>query len=117
MLSEYTVVVQGEIFMLSRAQIEFDCPNLFTEHFLHTGSEPHRRQILLSRNPQLFSLIVEYLCGYAILPIHDAALPTRMSRETVLGNLRVDAEYYKLEGLKKLIDEHAPQKVLEVIDS
>ncbi|KAG8688014.1 hypothetical protein FRC11_006213 [Ceratobasidium sp. 423] len=57
-----------------------------------------------SRNPQLFSLIHEYLCGYTILPIHETALPSRMSRETALKNLRADAVYYGLEELVKLID-------------
>jgi hypothetical protein len=106
-MSGCTVVVQGEVFWLSRAQIEFDSPNLFT-HYINNDPEPYGRQIQLSRNPHLFMLIVEYLSGYAILPINDNALPARMSRENVLGNLRVDAQYYKLNGLMKLIDSHRP---------
>ncbi|KAJ1301914.1 hypothetical protein OPQ81_000753 [Rhizoctonia solani] len=101
MSSEYTITVQGETFLLLEAQLLFDSPNLFTHHFT---SEPSQRQMRFSRNPQLFSLIHEYLCGYTILPIHESALPKRMSRETALKNLRADAVYYGLEKLVNLID-------------
>jgi hypothetical protein len=103
MSSEHTVVVHERTFLLSRTQIEFDSPNLFTHYFLET----RRTRLLLSRNLDLFMLILDYLSGYTILPISDNALP-QMSRGNVLKNLRVDAEYYSLKGLIELIDNHTP---------
>ncbi|CAE6455518.1 unnamed protein product [Rhizoctonia solani] len=102
MSSEYKVIVQGVTFLLSEDQLSFDSPNIFTER-LSAGTND-QREMRFSRNPQLFSLIHEHLCGYIILPIHENALPARMSREAALKNLRADAEYYKLQKLIGLID-------------
>ncbi|KAH7320455.1 hypothetical protein B0J17DRAFT_294621 [Rhizoctonia solani] len=104
MSSDYTIVVQGDPFLLSEAQLLFDSPNLFTKYFLGETPASEPRNLRFSRNPQLFSLIHEHLCGYTILPIHENALPARMSREAALKNLRADAVYYGLKELVKLID-------------
>jgi hypothetical protein len=83
MSSEYAVIVQGEEFLLSRAQIEFDSPNLFTSYFLDDDSQPpHNRQLKISRSSQLFYLITEHLCGYTILPIAKNAIPARHQENT-----------------------------------
>ncbi|KAG9096546.1 hypothetical protein FRC06_008549, partial [Ceratobasidium sp. 370] len=42
--------------------------------------------------------------GYAILPIVGTALVAQIDQEKALKNLRVDAEFYKLQGLRMLID-------------
>ncbi|KAG8736577.1 hypothetical protein FRC10_009150 [Ceratobasidium sp. 414] len=114
MASEHKVVIQGETFLLSRDQIEFDSPNFFTEYFLDDTCA-HKHSIKLSRNPHLFALIVEYLSGYAILPISGTALAAQMDQENALKNLRVDAEFYNLQGLKRLIDAYTQITVLLTI--
>ncbi|CAE6452144.1 unnamed protein product [Rhizoctonia solani] len=105
MSAELTIIVRGETFTLSEDQIKFEAPSLFTK-FLDDHSETPRPPMRFSRNPRLFSLILDYLCGYTILPIHDANVPHGMTRETVLKNLKADATQYELEKLVKLIDEH-----------
>jgi hypothetical protein len=102
MSSEYNIIVQGTTFLLSEDQLSSDSPNIFTERL--SDGTPNQNEMRFSRNSQLFSLIHEHLCGYTILPIHENALPTRMSREAALKNLRADAVYYKLQKLVKLID-------------
>jgi hypothetical protein len=136
MSSDYTVVVQGREFLLSRAQIEFDSPNMFTRYFSNSNPETNynpganydpranyninvnpeinydpgsnQNRLRLSRDADLFMLILDYLSGYTIIPLTANVVPSRMSRENALRNLRADAEYYELQGLMRLIDAHIP---------
>ncbi|TFK52633.1 hypothetical protein OE88DRAFT_1426660 [Heliocybe sulcata] len=101
MAPKYTVVVRGEEFRLSRRQIEFDSPNYFTDCFL--GSFQESSSNTLDRNPHLFAIIVEYLSGYDILPLSSALLPVRMDAAYATRNLLVDADFYGLMGLKRLL--------------
>ncbi|CAE6454402.1 unnamed protein product [Rhizoctonia solani] len=105
MPTELTVVVGGESFLLLEDQITFDAPNLFTK-FIDEHSENPQLPMRLSRNPQLFSVILEYLCGYTILPLRREVLPPGMHYGMALDNLRVDARYYGLGNLVKLLDEN-----------
>jgi hypothetical protein len=103
---KYTVVVLGEKFVLTKSQIEYDSPNYFTACFLGDFREAQTRQIELSRDPSLFTIIVKYLCGYSILPLNEKQIPPDMSPTSALVNLRADAAFYQLDGLIQACDEH-----------
>ncbi|KAH8915767.1 hypothetical protein BT69DRAFT_849459 [Atractiella rhizophila] len=101
----YKVYIRGQLFTLSQAQIEFDSPNYFTSAFLEGFQEGQSRTIYPEVHPKLFELIVDYLSGYEILPIPDTMIPPTMGRETVLKNLKKDAEYLGLTVLEKRIND------------
>ncbi|CEL61160.1 hypothetical protein RSOLAG1IB_09802 [Rhizoctonia solani AG-1 IB] len=101
---KYTVVLRGQEFLLTKSQIDFDSPNYFSTCFLGDFREAETRRLELSRNPDLFRLIVEYLCGYEILPLNEKSLPPFMSLETGIQNLRADALFYQLDGLVNVCD-------------
>lgn len=96
---EYTVTVRGEVFTLTKSQIEFDAPNYFTMCFLGDFREAQTRHVKLSRDPDLFRIILDYLCGYTVLPLSKTVIPARMTQAAALKNLRTDAAFYQLEGL------------------
>lgn len=95
----YTVRIREETFYLTRDQIEFDSPNYFTFCFLGDFAESETRTLQLSRDPDLFKIVLDYLSGYRVLPLPSAVIPKRMSSESALQNLLVDAEFYLLDGL------------------
>ncbi|KZV86362.1 hypothetical protein EXIGLDRAFT_226361 [Exidia glandulosa HHB12029] len=103
MPDKYTVVLRGEAFTLSRDQLQTDSPNYFTELFLGDFEESRTHKVELSRSPQLFRAVVEYMSGYSILPLAPAIIPPAMTAATALENLLRDAEYYGLDGLVHLI--------------
>ncbi|KAG8688002.1 hypothetical protein FRC11_006231 [Ceratobasidium sp. 423] len=98
----YTVIVRDRFFKLTRAQMERDAPNYFTSHFLDSSGACVTRILEISRDPTLFELVLKYLNGYQILPIHPTLIPSFCTAETALGDLRADAEFYQLEGLVSL---------------
>ncbi|KAG9124430.1 hypothetical protein FRC07_011672 [Ceratobasidium sp. 392] len=108
MLDTYTVVVRGETFLLTRDQIEFDSPNYFTSCFLGEFTEAQTHTLTLSRDPQLFKIIIDYLSGYDVLPLHESAIPQRMNSDAALRNLLADAQFYQLDGLINRISEDHP---------
>lgn len=115
------MIVRDQRFVLSRSQIEFDAPNYFTMCFLGDFTESQLRQVELSRDPHLFKIIVDYLCGYTVLPIRPDVLPPTMSPEVALANFRADAIFYQLEGLLSEVDkpasaEEAPVEVPVVVE-
>ncbi|KAG8677982.1 hypothetical protein FRC08_018164 [Ceratobasidium sp. 394] len=91
--------MRGEHFTLTQDQIEFDSPNYFTSCFLGDFAESRTRTVTLFRDPDLFKIIVEYLNGYQVIPLHESALPKRMSTDAALFNLLADAQFYHLDGL------------------
>ncbi|QRV82946.1 hypothetical protein RhiJN_25152 [Ceratobasidium sp. AG-Ba] len=97
---KFKVTVGDKAFYLSKPQIYFDSPNYFTSCFVDGPDD----EIELSRDPVLFQLIVDYLNGYCVLPLRPDRLPPKTPPETVLANLRVDAEFYQLHGLLDLLD-------------
>ncbi|CAE7136595.1 unnamed protein product [Rhizoctonia solani] len=99
----YRITLRDTTFTLDRSQIEFDSPNYFTSCFLGSFSESHAREITISRNPALFSIIVNYLSGYAILPIQP---PAGMSEQAAVENLLRDALFYGLDELAGVLEEH-----------
>ncbi|EUC56893.1 BTB domain protein, putative [Rhizoctonia solani AG-3 Rhs1AP] len=102
---KYTVVLRGQEFVLSKSQIEFDSPNCFTACFLGDFRKAETKRLELSRNPDLFRLILEHLCGYEILPLDDNVIPSHMLIDSVLRNLQADALFYQLDGLIKSCNE------------
>ncbi|KAF8712332.1 hypothetical protein RHS03_01193, partial [Rhizoctonia solani] len=96
---KYTVSIQGIEFTLSKSQIEFDGPNYFTTCFLGDFRESSTRRVELSRDPDLFRIVLSYLSGYTVLPLNERVIPATMSQEAALLNLRADAEFYQLDGL------------------
>lgn len=107
----FTVIVRGVEFSLTRSQVEFDSPNYFTACFLGNFQEAETHTLKISRDPVLFGVVFDYLCGYTVLPLKETIIPSRMSLETALVNLRVDAEFYQLDGLLKACDDQrAPKK-------
>ncbi|KAG8732319.1 hypothetical protein FRC11_014448 [Ceratobasidium sp. 423] len=97
----YKITLRDTIFTLDRSQIEFDSPNYFTSCFLGSFSESHAREIRLSRDPALFSIIVSYLSGYTILPIQP---PVGMSEQAAAENLLRDALFYGLDELAGILE-------------
>ncbi|CAE6370937.1 unnamed protein product [Rhizoctonia solani] len=106
----YTVTVQGTDFLLTKSQIEFDAPNYFTACFLGDFEESKTHHLKMSRDPDLFRIISDYLCGYQVLPLADRVMPTRISPELVLPNLKADAEFYQLDGLVQECEKLMAQK-------
>ncbi|CAE6370913.1 hypothetical protein RSOLAG22IIIB_13207 [Rhizoctonia solani] len=102
--ANYTVTVQGTNFLLTKSQIEFDAPNYFTTCFLGDFEEAKTLHLNISRDPTLFQIISDYLCGYTVLPLSDQVIPPRMSPALALVNLRVDAAFYQLDGLVEQCD-------------
>ncbi|KAG8753373.1 hypothetical protein FRC11_007482 [Ceratobasidium sp. 423] len=100
----YTVTIRGRDFLLTKSQIEFDSPNYFTTCFLGDFKESQTRHLLLSRDPDLFLIICDYLCGYKVLPLCDKTIPARMSSALALANLKTDAAFYQLDGLVEQCD-------------
>ena len=111
---EYTVVVRGERFVLSRDQIFFDSPNYFTTLFTGTFQKAVNRhqEVILHRDPLLFKIIQTYLSGYSILPLPDDWMPAYMSKEAALKNLLEDARFYGLEKLVELLQSTTEGKSL-----
>jgi hypothetical protein len=102
---KYTVIVMGKTFSLTKYQIEFDSPNYFTTCFLGDFCEAQTRQLELSRDPDLFKLIVRHLCGYSVLPLNEKQIPSSTTPATALADLRADATFHQLDGLKQAYDE------------
>ncbi|KAG8752283.1 hypothetical protein FRC12_012042 [Ceratobasidium sp. 428] len=105
MPDNYTVEMRGEKFLLTRDQVEFDSPNYFTSCFLGEFTEAQTRTLTLSRDPELFKIILNYLSGYDVLPLHELMIPKQMNSNAALRNLLADAQFYQLDGLVDQIDE------------
>ncbi|CAE6507582.1 unnamed protein product [Rhizoctonia solani] len=105
----YKVVIEDQVFKLTKAQIHFDSPNYFTFHLLDKSEE----EVELTRDPHLFRIIIDYLNGYCVVPLRLDRLPPAMSPDIALANLRVDAEFYQLHGLLDMLDSPPPPMSLE----
>lgn len=99
---QYIIVVRDTRYVLSKSQIEFDSPNYFTRYFLDETEEAEPRTLELSRDPDLFRIILDYLSGYSIFPLSDKHLPPHSPSQTILQNLLADAAFYDLRGFLKL---------------
>ncbi|CCO32852.1 hypothetical protein RSOLAG1IB_08712 [Rhizoctonia solani AG-1 IB] len=111
----YTVVIRDRLFKLTKAQMERDAPNYFTSHFLDSSGQCVTRIMEISRDPSLFELVLKYLNGYQIFPIHSDLVPPHCTPETAIGDLRADAEFYKLPGLVSLCKSKATPKTTPTV--
>jgi hypothetical protein len=104
---EYTIIVRGERFVLSRDQLYFDAPNYFTSLFCDSGfSETANgtEEVILHRDPHLFQIIQTHLSGYTIMPLPENWFPRYMSKDAALLNLLADARFYGLDKLVKTLE-------------
>jgi hypothetical protein len=69
------------------------------EFFLGDFTESQTRTLSLSRDPDLFRIIVDYLSSYEVLQLDESVIPKRMRPDAVLRNLLTDVKYYLLDGL------------------
>ncbi|KAG8741380.1 hypothetical protein FRC10_002945 [Ceratobasidium sp. 414] len=105
MPTELKVVVSGTKFVLTQDQFKVDGPNYFTDAVAaHTGRF-FGPQVKVSRSPELFKLVVDFLNGYAVMP-KDAPLPKGIpSRKVALKNLVAEAKFYRLNSLEAIAGE------------
>ncbi|KAL5632287.1 hypothetical protein ACGC1H_000331 [Rhizoctonia solani] len=89
---EYTVMRRKQ-FLFHKSEIEFDWSNLFTACFLGDFAEARSRTVKLSRNPDLFHIVVNYSCRYTVLPLRDNFAPAFKTSAPVLASLQSDAVF------------------------
>lgn len=99
--TEYTVIVRGQVFVLTLDQLYRDAPNYFTAFIERSFKQSSEgvRELKLYRDPYLFSFIHAYLSGYDVLPLPVTNIPGHLSEESQLKNLLVDARFYGLDSL------------------
>ncbi|KAG9085758.1 hypothetical protein FRC06_003461 [Ceratobasidium sp. 370] len=114
MSETYTVTMRGESFILTQDQIEFDSPNYFTSCFLGEFAESKARAVTLSRDPDLFRIVLDYLGGYKVLPLHESVVTERMGKDTAIFNLLVDAQFYQLDGLISQVKAHKQEAAPDI---
>jgi hypothetical protein len=107
MAGTFLVLVSGTEFWLSLAQIQYDAPNAFTQHF-HPSIEdasagPNQPSLVLDCDPELFAIIVQYLRGYDILPLAPTAVPRTLSLDAAKRGLLRDADVLHLSGLRSML--------------
>jgi hypothetical protein len=115
-MDTFTITLRGTSFHLTKDQLEFDSPNYFTSYFFggFKESEDGSRELVLNnRHPKLFELIYEHLSGYEIFPVADGFIPS-MTTETVLKNLRLDAQFYGLTLLLAAVEDEIHTRVEEL---
>ncbi|CCA78009.1 hypothetical protein PIIN_09523 [Serendipita indica DSM 11827] len=102
---EYTIIVDGEKFVLTRDQLLSDPRNYFATYFLGDFGEARagRRELVLSKEPLIFKLIHTHLRGYDVFPIPDSLVPSYMTKEGVVKNLLRDARFFGLELLEQSV--------------
>ncbi|KAG8680831.1 hypothetical protein FRC08_016016 [Ceratobasidium sp. 394] len=105
MPQELKVVVSGTKFVLTQDQYKVDGPNYFTDAVAAHTRRFSGPQVKVSRNPELFKLVVDFLNGYAVLP-KDAPLPKGIPcRKVALKNLVAEAKFYRLSSLEAIAEE------------
>lgn len=96
----FTVYVRSQPFKLTKRQIESEPGCFFSSALLGDFAEATSKTLRLEQHPATFSLIVDHLSGYSILPLTKEDCSTAgLSEGKLLRYLQEDAEYY---GLKRL---------------
>lgn len=90
----FTISLQGQMFQLDAQQINFDPSPMFRFEY---RDDP----LYSTRSPLIFSIIVDYLNGYEVIPIVEGR--GGMSRDQVETNLLLDAEHFGLKNLVQLL--------------
>lgn len=102
----FTAILRGEHrFSLSKAQIEHDSPenNFFVCCFLRDFKEGASHVVELDQDPALFTIIVQHMSGYQVLPLSPGSLPMGMTHEVAMINLARDARFFGLDRLYGLL--------------
>lgn len=87
----YRINVSGVKYFLSKDNLQFDAPNIFTDRF---EQFPKSNRMAVDRNPLIFATIQMYLQGYNIFPIDNAKFKEHLLQ---------DASYYGLKGLEEAL--------------
>jgi hypothetical protein len=103
---QFTVIVSGQRFAFTRDQLESDPGNYFATYFLGGFKEAssNAKEMILEKDPLLFTLIQAHLRGYDPFPIADAFTPKYMTKASALKNLMSDAKYFGLVRLEEAIE-------------
>lgn len=96
---KYIILIHGKRYVLTKAQVEFDSPNYFTKQFFGDTPEAQSRTLELSRDPDLFKLVLDYLSDYWVIPLNVPVIPPRSAFRT-LNDLLRDAKFYELRKLE-----------------
>jgi hypothetical protein len=113
-MSVFVVKVRDETFELTEAQLAADSPSFLTTAFSGDWQEKQSGSlVLLEQHPDHFRLIVEHLSGYGLFPLDG---PTHTHRKR-LNNLKVDAEFFALEGLLRRIAKEGARRFLSKNDA
>lgn len=104
---EYTIVVNGQRFTVTRDQLESEPGNYFAIYFGGDFQEAanNATEIIIHKEPLLFTIIQAHLRGYKVVPIPDACVPSYMTRQGALENLLLDAQYFSMSRLEALVQE------------
>jgi hypothetical protein len=115
LLRLYTLVVSGERFTLTKDQLLSDPDNYFCTCFFGDFSESQNSptEIIIEKEPALFKLIQAHLRGYRVLPIPEGIVPAYMTRDTMVQNLLIEAEYCGLDELASRIAEYLEKQTRE----
>jgi hypothetical protein len=107
--NKFTVLVGEVEFRLSLAQIQYDSPNAFTQHFRSSIEDPgiatNQPPLELDMDPELFAIILQYLRGYDVLPLAPTAVPRILSLNAAKKGLLRDANVLGLSGLRSILQE------------
>ncbi|QRV82894.1 hypothetical protein RhiJN_10910 [Ceratobasidium sp. AG-Ba] len=97
----FTVIVSGVSFLLSQAQIQRDAPNYFTSYFLDMNEFPGRK-LEISRDPEVFKIVLRYLNGYHVVPLDHGLIAPSSTTTRTLADLEADAEFFQLSKLVQM---------------
>lgn len=112
---EYTIVVSGQQFTLTRDQLESEPGNYFASYFLGRFQEAsnNTREMKLQKDPLLFKFIQAHLRGYDPFPIPESFVPSYMTKEGALKNLLKDAQFFRLARLEELTWKEINKRVID----
>ena len=99
----FEVVLRGQSFTLTRAQIQTEPGCLFEKALLGDFAEAGEKKLVLDRHPASFSIIIDHLSGYRVFPLDErVAAQANMAVSRLLRYVQDDADYYGLQRLAQL---------------
>lgn len=107
----YTLVLRGESFTLSRAQIGAAPGSLLAAAFVGNIRDGKTATLEGDRHPAVFKVICDYLSGNPVFPLCEQDWAgTSMSEDELLRCLEADADYYRLPKLLAAVQEEQNRK-------
>jgi hypothetical protein len=100
---QYTLVVGGDRFVLTKDQIQSDPGNHFDTYFFGKAIEvaDGMQELRLAKEPAIFKIIQAHLRGYEVFPISDGLVPVYMSEGLFIKNIWIESQYYGLTNLEE----------------